>query len=89
MEVTLQLYVTTVPIVRKRSKLNDQEKNVLLRKLRKKRIKTLKTDSNSGTPQTTVTFRKQFVVTTTSSGEIVLTGGSNETFAGAVQILIT
>ena len=30
--------------------------------------------------QTTVTFRKQFVVTTTSSGEINLTAGSNETF---------
>ena len=75
--------VTTVPIVRKRSKLNDQEKNVLLRKLRKSRIKTLKTDGNSGTPQTTVTFRQQFVVTTTSSGEIVLTGGSNETFAAS------
>ena len=30
-----------------------------------------------------MTFRKQFVVTTTSSGEIVLTGGSNETFAAS------
>ena len=75
--------VTTVPMVRKRSKLNDQEKNVLLRKLRKKTIKTLKTDTNSGAAQTTVTFRKQFVVTTTSSGEIVLTGGANETFAAS------
>ena len=75
--------VTTVPIIRKRSKLNDQEKNLLLRKLRKNRIKTLKTDSNNGNAQTTVTFRKQFVVTTTSSGEIVLTAGANETFAAS------
>jgi len=75
--------VTTVPIIRKRSKLNDQEKNLLLRKLRKKRIKTLKTDSNSNNAQTTVTFRRQFVTTTTSSGEIVLTAGANETFAAS------
>ena len=31
--------VATVPIVRKRNQLRDQEKNVLLRKLRKNRLK--------------------------------------------------
>ena len=73
--------VTSVQIVRLRNTLRDQQKNLLLRKLRKSTIKTLKTDANTGTPQTTVTFRQQFVVTTTSSGEINLTAGSNETFS--------
>ena len=73
--------VTSVQIIRLRNTLRDQQKNVLLRKLRKSVIKTLKTDGNTGTPQTTVTFRQQFVVTTTSSGEINLTAGSNETFS--------
>ena len=36
--------VTSVPIVEKRNQLRDQEKNLLLRKLRKNTIKTLKTD---------------------------------------------
>tara|TARA_Y100001938_G_scaffold51208_1_gene71445 strand:- start:555 stop:7355 length:6801 start_codon:yes stop_codon:yes gene_type:complete len=73
--------VTSVQIIRLRNTLRDQQKNLLLRKLRKNTIKTLKTDANTGTPQTTVTFRQQFVVTTTSSGEINLTAGSNETFS--------
>ena len=72
--------VTSVQIIRLRNSLRDQERNVLLRKLRKNTIKTLKTDDNSGASQTTMTFRQQFVVTTTSSGEINLTAGSNETF---------
>ena len=76
--------VSGVPIVRKRNQLRDQEKNVLLRKLRKKRIKTLKTARNTdaGTPiQTTFTFRKTFVGTSNANGEITLTGGGTETFA--------
>ena len=58
-----------------------KKKILLLRKLRKQRLKTLKTDGNAGASQTTQTFRQQFVVTTTSSGEINLTAGSNETFS--------
>ena len=73
--------VTSVPIVRLRNQLRDQERNVLLRKLRKNTIKTLKTTDNNGASQTSLTFRQQFVVTTTSSGEINLTAGSNESFA--------
>ena len=38
--------VTSVQIIRLRNQLRDQQKNLLLRKLRKKRIKTLKTDAN-------------------------------------------
>ena len=73
--------VTSVQIIRLRNQLRDQEKNLLLRKLRKDTIKTLKTDANSGVSQTTQTFRQTFVVTTTASGEINLTAGSNETFS--------
>ena len=76
-----QTSVTSVPIVRNRNQLRDQERNVLLRKLRKNTIKTLKTDDNNGASQTSMTFRQQFVTTTTSSGEINLTAGSNESFA--------
>ncbi len=72
--------VTSVQVIRLRNQLRDQQKNVLLRKLRKKRIKTLKTDTNSGVSQTSLTFRKQFVVTTTSSGEINLTSSATESF---------
>ena len=75
--------VTSVQMIRLRNQLRDQQKNVLLRKLRKKRIKTLKTDANSGVSQTSFTFRKQCVVTTTSSGEINLTTGSNESFGAS------
>jgi len=78
--------VTSVQIIRLRNTLRDQEKNLLLRKLRKQTLKTLKTEANAGASQTTQTFRQQFVVTTTSSGEINLTAGSNETFAAKSNI---
>ena len=77
----VQTSQTTVPIVRNRNQLRDQEKNLLLRKLRKDVIKTLKTDANAGVSQTVQTFRQTFVVTTTAAGEINLTAGSNETFS--------
>ena len=73
--------VTSVQAIRLRNQLRDQEKNLLLRKLRKDTIKTLKTDTNSGVSQTVQTFRQTFVVTTTAAGEINLTAGSNETFS--------
>jgi len=71
---------TTVPAIRKRASLNDQNKNILLRKLRKNNIKTLKTDQSGNVSRTTITVRKQFVVDTTSSNQIILTADSNETF---------
>ena len=73
--------VTSVPIVRNRNQLRDQDRNILLRKLRKNTIKTLKTDDNDGASQTSMTFRRQFIETTTSSGEINLTTVANESFA--------
>jgi len=73
--------VVSVQMIRLRNQLRDQEKNLLLRKLRKDVIKTLKTDTNNNISQTSQTFRKTFVVTTTASGEIALTAGATETFS--------
>ena len=77
----VQTSQTTVPIVRTRNQLRDQEKNLLLRKLRKNVIKTLKTEANAGVSQTSQTFRRTFVTNTTAAGEIALTAGSTETFS--------
>ena len=71
---------TTVPATRKRVALQDQNKNLLLRKLRKNNIKTLKTDSNANTSVTSVTLRRQFVVNSTAGGALIMTADSNETF---------
>lgn len=72
---------TTVPATRKRVNLQDQNKNLLLRKLRKNNVKTLKTDSNSSTSVTSATFRRQFVIDSTSGGQLIMTADSNETFS--------
>jgi len=73
--------VTSVTATRKRSQLVDQNKNLLLRKLLKKSIKTLKTENNSGVSDNTVTIRRSFVGQTNSTaGELAFTVGSNETF---------
>ena len=71
---------TTVPATRKRASLDDQNKNILIRKLRKNNIKTLKTDESGNVSRTSITVRKQFVVNSTSSGQLILTADSNETF---------
>ena len=69
-----------MPATRKRVALQDQNKNLLLRKLRKNNIKTLKTDSNANTSVTSVTLRRQFVVNSTAGGALIMTADSNETF---------
>ena len=71
---------TSVPATRKRSKINDQNRNILLRKLQKDTIKTLKTEANSGISDTSVVIRRTFQQTSNASGEITLTAGANETF---------
>ena len=72
--------VTSTNITRIRAKLNDQNKNLLLRKLQKQTVKTLKTDFNTGVSDTSVVVRRQFVATSNASGEITLTAGTNEVF---------
>ena len=61
--------------------LQEPEKNVSLFKLPKTVIKTLLTDTNDGVTDTQFTVRRQFVGTTSSSGAVTFTAGSNETFA--------
>ncbi len=72
---------TTVPATRKRVNLQDQNKNLLIRKLRKNHIKTLKTDSNGNASVTAITVRRQFVVNSTNSGQLIVTADTNETFS--------
>ena len=73
--------VTGVIIIRNRNKLRDQQKNLLLRKLRKDTIKTLKTDANNNISQTTQTFRRTFHPPAAAAGGVItITAGSNETF---------
>ncbi|MAG25552.1 hypothetical protein CMI47_08240 [Candidatus Pacearchaeota archaeon] len=66
-------------------KLVSPEKNSALEKLSKQTIKTLLTDSNSGASDTQYTVRRQFIGTTTASGVVTFTTGTNETFASHAE----
>jgi len=72
--------VSSVSFVRKRASLRDQNKNVLLRKLQKSTIKTLKTELNNGVSDSSVVIRRSFVGQSNSSGELSFAAGANETF---------
>ena len=72
--------VSSVSFVRKRASLRDQNKNVLLRKLQKNSIKTLKTELNGGVSDSSVVIRRTFVGQSNSSGELSFAAGANETF---------
>ena len=63
------------------AKLINPEKNAAIFKLPKRVIKTLLTTTNSGATDTQYTVRRQFVGTTDSSGAVVFSAGSNESFA--------
>ena len=78
--VLISTDVTSVGAVRTRTKINDVNKNILLRKTVKKYAKTMLTTDNNGVSQTSYTFKKQFIVTSNASGQIVITAGTNETF---------
>ena len=65
--------VTSVGAVRTRTKINDVNKNILLRKTVKKYAKSMLTVDNDGVSQTSYTFKKQFIVTSNASGQIVIT----------------
>ena len=72
--------VSSVSFVRKRASLRDQNKNLLLRKLQKNSIKTLKTELNNGVSDSSVVIRRSFVGQSNSSGELSFAAGANETF---------
>jgi hypothetical protein len=65
--------------------LVSPEKNVAIYKLPKAVVKTLLTDSNNNTSDTSYTVRRQFVATSNSSGVISLSAGSNEVFGGFAE----
>jgi len=71
--------VTLVPAVRTRTKINDTNKNILIRKTVKKYAKAMLTEDNNGESQTSYTFIKQFQ-TRSNSNAISITCGTNETF---------
>jgi hypothetical protein len=79
--LTATAAAVTSPIVRKRSFINDQDKNLSLRKLRKDYTKTLLTAENGGSSLSSITVRRQFYATADSSGSFTLTAGANETFS--------
>ena len=62
------------------ARLINPEKNTSLFKLPKSVIKTTLTATNSGTSDTQYTVRRQFIGSTSSSGAVTFTAGSNETF---------
>ena len=72
--------VSSVGFVRKRATLRDQNKNILLRKLQKNSIKTLKTGLNNGVSDSSVVIRRTFVGTSNSGGDLSFSVGANETF---------
>jgi len=72
--------LSSINVVRKRAQLIDQNKNVLIRKLQKNAIKTLKTELNNGVSDSLITVRRTFVTNANASGEVSISAGANETF---------
>ena len=72
--------VTSVTATRLRAGLTDQNKNLLLRKLQKSGIKTLKTENNGGVSDTSVVIRRSFEDVSTVGGQVSFSAGANETF---------
>jgi len=66
--------------------LVQPEKNVAIYKLPKTVVKTLLTDSNNNSSDTSYTIRRQFVATSNSSGVVSLSAGSNEVFGGFAEV---
>jgi len=69
----------------KEAVLVSPEKNVAIYKLPKTVVKTLLTDSNNNSSDTSYTIRRQFVATSNSSGVVTLSAGSNEVFGGFAE----
>lgn len=77
---TVSNTVSLVNATRNRASLNDQNKNILIRKLQKNTIRSLKTEDSGGLSRNDVFIRKQFHGTTNTSGVVSFTLGSGETF---------
>jgi len=66
--------------IRRRAKLQGGDKNIAVFNLPYSIVKTLKTTANSGIADTSLTVRKSFVGTLTSTGDITITANTGETF---------
>ena len=74
---------TKTVLSRQRAKLQGADKNISIFKMPTEAIKTLKTTQNLGITDTNFTVRRNFTGTLSSTGEIAISAGTNETFAGA------
>ena len=74
---------------RNRGKLQDSNKNVSIFELPNQRVKTLKTESNSGLTDTNFEVRRQFTGDLSSDGDISITAGTNETFSALAELDFT
>ena len=70
---------------RRRTKLNDSNKNTSIFKLPYKTIKTLKTTANSGLTDTNFAVRRHFTGNLSSNGDLSITAGTNETFTALLD----
>ena len=75
---------TKTIVTRRRSKLQDANKNISIFKLPYDNIKTLKTATNSNITDTSFKVRRQFIVTL-SGGSGQITAGTNETFPASAN----
>ena len=67
------------------AKLTDTDKLSMLEKLPKQVIKTLLTTNNSGNTDTQYTVRRQFIGTTSASGDVTFNASTNETFVSHAE----
>src|SRR6056300_762741 len=74
---------------RNRGKLQDSNKNISIFQLPNTRVKTLKTESNSGLTDTNFEVRRQFTGDLSSDGDISITAGTNETFSALAELDFT
>ena len=76
--------VSAAIVTRRRTKLQDANKNISIFKLPYDNVKTLKTASNSNITDTSFAVRRQFVVTL-SGGSGQITAGTNESFPSSAS----
>ena len=71
---------TSASFTRRRTKLQDADKNVALSRMPYDVVKTLLTEDNASVSDTSFKIRRQFVATLSSSGTATITAGTNELF---------
>jgi len=72
--------VSSIGVTRARAFINDQEKNLIIRKLAKDNVRSLLVDSIGNTSNTSIEVRKQYIANSDTSGQASLSTGANQTF---------